>query len=122
MILTIVSPDKTSLSMFIDFYKAIYDENVKIFIFNSLFSKEVTENKLNEILKVEEENQNLKIIIYKIKPKTKIIPENILKASSAVIKFDIYSYTPEVLKNEDPGDQIQAILDRWNFNMEKLNG
>ena len=121
MILTIISPDKTSLSMFLDFYKTIYDCDVKIFILNSLFSQEVIEQKVEEALKVDKDSDDLKFIIYKTKPQTKIVPESVLKASLAVIKFDIYSYTPEIIKNEDQENKIKSILDRWNTNMERMN-
>ena len=121
MILTTISPDKTSLSMFLDFYKTIYDQYVKVFILNSLFSEEILKDKIEQVKKIDGEHPSLKFLIYKTKSKNKAVPSLIEENSDVIIKFDLFSYTPEVLKNEDKEGFIESMLERWNVNMARLN-
>lgn len=124
MILTIASPDKITISMFIDFFKSLYDSSVKISDLNCLYSKEVIQKRLSLITELDKKllNRDKEIIIvyYKMKPQTKEIYPMIIDSSDFVIKFDTYSTHPEIIKEKFP-EIIKPIMDRWVMNIKKMN-
>ena len=49
MILTIISPDKLTLSMFSDFYKSLYNPEIKIIDLNYMYSEDILANIINDL-------------------------------------------------------------------------
>lgn len=120
-IMTIISPDKLSMSMFFDFYRAIFvgEDTLNILDLNCIFSKEAIDTKMDEFLE-SSENFSFGVIKYKLKVKTVLsIPQKIQYHSDYIVKFDMFSNHPELLK--DAGDG-KAIIDRWDANIIKLDG
>jgi hypothetical protein len=125
MIITVVSKDKISLSMFVDFYKTLYDSNTRVVDLNMLNSSDV----LNAIVKstvgdnVTQTAPKDSNIIIKLKTKRSLtineLPTEIARSSFYIIQFDLYSTKPEVLKARDSA--IDPILARWEANIEKMN-
>lgn len=120
-IITIISPDKLSMSMFYDFYRAIYvgEDTLNILDLNCIFSQEAVDVRMSEFVK-SSENYSHGIIKYKTKVKTVLtIPQKILEYSDYIVKFDIYSNHPDLIKDSGGG---VAVIDRWNKNIIKLDG
>lgn len=121
-IITIISPDKLSMSMFCDFYKSIYvgGYSLEIIDLNCIFSKEILNIKFNEFIDLHKKIDNV-IIKYKTKSRSVIsLPSDIERCSNYIIKFDIFSTYPEILKDYD--DQGKLITERWNTNITNMNG
>jgi hypothetical protein len=118
MIITIVSSDKLTLSMFSDFFKSLYSSDVKIVDLNCLYSEDVISSKMEEFLEINSKGRDV-LIKYKIKIQTKEIPLIITDKSDQVFKFDIYSTEPEVIKGSH--SDIDSMLNRWKMNIEKFN-
>lgn len=121
MIITILSPDKVSLSMFNDFLNKAYS-NQHTLDLNYLFGKDF----INQALKdVYENHDKDKFCLVKLKTLVNTpISEGILSIlkehSDFIIKFDIYSNTPELLCSTDDS-LIKPILDKWADNISSLN-
>jgi hypothetical protein len=121
-IITIISPDKLSMSMFCDFYKSLYvgEYPLEILDLNCIFSKEVLNTKFNGFIDLHKKIDNI-IVKYKIKSKSIIsLPADIERCSNYIIKFDIFSTYPEILKDYD--GQGKLIAERWNTNITNMNG
>lgn len=122
MIITIVSPDKISLSMFCDFYQSIYLNGVKsdIVDLGCLFDKEYQQRMYEGYKK--EFDDGVLLIKYKIKFNTKIegLPEAVTKLSDHAIRFDLYSFEPLIMASVDQ-TYLLPILDRYRLNIKKLN-
>jgi len=119
MIITIASSDNITLSMFIDFYKTLYAPDLKVLILNCLYSSDVISKNLKEALKMSVKRRTV-LITYKLKIQTKEISSDLIEASDLMIKFDIYSTEPEIIKTNDP-TITSIIIDRWKKNIEKFN-
>lgn len=125
-IITIVSPDKITQSMFTQFYKTTNsDKTVIVLEISSLFSPEVQEIALSEAIeytkKHNKENTTDILIKYKAKAKTCILSnERITDLSDYIIKFDLFSTHPEVLK-ESEVDYLKELLLNWGEYVERLN-
>jgi len=119
MIFTIVSPDKLSLSMFTDFFKRNVDGNVSVGEIISLYSQEMQERIMDDFLNRSPETNVL--IRYKTKRATKVesIPEKLFNGSDYVVKFDLYSMEPEILKEKQ--QDLGPLLDKWKQDVEKNN-
>ncbi len=117
-ILTIASSDKMTISMFYDFYKSIYSSDIKAVDLNCLYSSEVISSKIMELLDLSQRGRDI-LIRYKTKVQTKIIDPLVIEKSDLVIKFDIFSTEPEVIKGLNPS--TEAIISRWKTNIEKFN-
>ena len=119
-IITIVSPDKITPSMFKDFYEKIYGDNKIVLVrdINFLYSKPIQEAMFSSSLKEADEKGLSLIIKYSIKPNTDLskylIPMCFLDSSDLVIKFDMFSTKPEVIK--DKFDSL-SILEKWEANI-----
>jgi len=118
MIITIASSDKLTLAMFADFYKSIYSADVKIVDLNCLFSSKILTSKMSEIVKIGSTGRNV-LIKFKMKVQTKEISSVVVEESDLLIKFDIYSTEPEVIK--DCGSNTALIIDRWKKNIDNFN-
>jgi hypothetical protein len=122
MIITIVSPDKLTLSMFSNYINSIYSTNSIVIVrdINFLYSERVLDALLDSFIKEAKDNQ---IILIKFKSKTnlkKIVPQTYLDKSDYVLKFDMYSTKAEVLKATD-SKWITEVINRWDSNIDKFN-
>jgi len=124
MILTISSPDKLTLSMFVDFYKSVYDSDVKIFDLNCLFSDQILEKKMQDIKMYDVKDASCvdRFVLIKLKTRiqTKQISPSIENISDFIIRFDLYSTEPEIIKMSVP-EKIAPIIERWKKNIDMLN-
>ena len=121
-ILTVISPDKLSMSMFCDFYSSIYvgEDTLKIIDLNCIFSKEAISSKVQELIDSCKDYSH-GIIKFKTKVQTVlVISPEIEKYSDYIIKFDMFSSHPDILKDTDGKGKL--IVERWNNNIIKLNG
>jgi|WetSurMetagenome_2_1015567.scaffolds.fasta_scaffold886830_1 hypothetical protein len=118
MIITIASSDKLTLAMFADFYKTLYNQDVLLLDFTCLYSTDILKSKIDDVKKISLTGRTV-LIKYKIKIQTKEISVALLDSSDIVIKFDIYSTEPEIIKSE--GTDTEAMLDRWKLNIQNLN-
>jgi hypothetical protein len=126
MVLTLVSTDKVSLSMFVDFYKTLYDSDARVIDLNNVISSEM----LNSIVKnaiginIQRATSKTSAVIIKLKTKKDMtleeLPPEIERNSTYIIRFGLFSTTPEVLKDR-PGD-FGPVLQRWDANIKKLDG
>ena len=126
MVITIVSRDKLSLSMFVDFYKSLYDSDAPVLDLNLLTSAEI----LNEIVrgKLDADSQRAEssemCILIKLKSKKDVdlvdLPKEIERRSHYIIRFGLFSTKPEFLKERD--GRFRPIMERWEKNIEKMNG
>jgi len=119
MIITIASSDSVTLAMFMDFYKTLYAPDLKVLILNCLYSSDIISNNLIEASELSNKGRVV-LITYKLKVQTKEISSDLIEASDLLIKFDIYSTEPEIIKTNDP-TTTAAIIDRWKKNIEKFN-
>jgi hypothetical protein len=120
-IVTVISPDKLSMTMFYDFYKSVYvgDGSLSVLDINCLFSKEVQNAKTREFIKANENSENI-LIKYKIKLKTVLsLPAEIEQNSDYIIKFDMFSNHPELLKDKD--EKGKAMIERYILNVTNMN-
>ena len=118
MIITIASSDKLTLSMFSDFYKTLYSPDMRLIDLSCLYSEDILEIKINEISEMANGGRDV-FIKYKMKPQTKVIPPLLIEKSDLLIKFDIFSTVPEIIKEFGP--ETESILNRWKMNIEKFN-
>jgi len=118
MVITIASSDKLTLSMFSDFYKTLYSPDIRLIDLSCLYSEDILEAKINEISEMAKSGRDI-FIKYKMKPQTKVIPTLLIDKSDLLVKFDIFSTVPEVIK--DFGPETENLLNRWKMNIEKFN-
>lgn len=124
MLITLISPDKTSMAMFVDFYMQLYDRDAKVFDTNSLFSGDIRE-KFFKALKeqnLEEKKKRTYIVKFFTKPQTDIdqlIGEGCREMSDLIIRFDMFSTHPELIK--DNPEISKNMMDRWEKNIKMLN-
>ena len=109
------------MTMFCDFYKWIYvgDRSVSILDMNCLLSKEVQDAKTREFI---EANRNLENIIIKYKTRLKTVlslPLEIEQKSDYIVKFDMFSNHPELLKGD--GEKGKAMIERYILNVTNMN-
>jgi hypothetical protein len=119
MIITVSSPDKLTLSMFSDFFKSLYSSDVKLVDLTCLYSPEIIDSKMLELATLSQKSKRDILIKYKTKPQTKELPQVILDSSDVVIKFEIYSLEPEIIKAKVL--DVPPIIDRWKKNIERFN-
>lgn len=123
MILTVVSPDKLSLSMFMDFYTKIYAK-LRIVDLNNLYSDDMIRSMLMEARDKTKDLENISCLVkFKTKPNTPpslSVPDPVLNLSDFVIRFSLYSNTPEVRKSVSP-EILDPVIERWNKNIELMD-
>jgi len=125
MVLIVVSPDKLSLSMFVDFYNSVYCRNTKRIIrdLSCLYSIDIQEQTLRGI--IEAFTDTVILIKYKIKPQTIVekLPSSVLDLSDYTICFkELYSSHPILLRGDEYDPHINDVLRRWKLNIEKIDG
>jgi hypothetical protein len=121
-IITVISPDKLSMTMFCDYYRTVFigERSSEILDINCILSKSMQGYKIKEFIDINK-NSDFIIIKYKIKPKTVLsLPPEIEQFSNYIVQFDMFSNHPNLVKDED--GMGKNIIDRYNLNISKMNG
>jgi hypothetical protein len=118
MILTLVSSDKLTLAMFSDFYKRIYSPYIKMVDINCLYSRQIVDSSLKDVRALSLKGKDI-LIKFKIKINTIDITPSIVENSDTIIKFDLFSMEPIIVKHSMT--DIESIIDRWKKNINFLN-
>jgi len=134
MIVSIISPDKVSITMCQSFLKAVYGQNIRMVHLNHLLTQEDIENRiklLNLIQpnpeKPEEINNpdlNKCLLTYFVKKvpnaePLRYVPSKLGEISDLIIWIDLYSTDWVILK--DKMNQGIILMDRWNQNIKRMN-
>jgi len=133
MIITLISPDKLTLSMFIDFYRTLYLDGRELSLIPINYNLSLaTKKSIIDSVK-EKYNSDKDLILFSIKipydvkgikePElsqhyAKYYPLELEIISTYIVAFDIYSVTPVIIK-----DRIGNFIDivkRWESNLKKL--
>jgi len=122
MIITIASPDKLSIAMFLSFLKRNIGSDHILGETHSLMDYESTKTYVNEFLKINPKA----IFTYYAKRKInieplQIIPTILMEVSEAVIWFNLYETSYKLLKDKDSNFN-SLFLDTWNKNVSQLGG
>ena len=124
-IYVIVSPDKLSMSMFSDYLKTILGNfNVELFDINHLNSNEIKDSIIQSYADKFKDTKSILIAKYKIKSNTQvsdlsvILPEKVQKLSDYIIRFDLFSQQPIVVKDSD--NTLPGLVDRYLVNLKKF--
>jgi bifunctional ADP-heptose synthase (sugar kinase/adenylyltransferase) len=120
MVITIASPDKISISMFLSFMRFCLGKEYVTAISQSLWSKDSLEDFIEKSLK----KTDKLLFSYYAKGKINkdpltVIPEKFIAVSDVVIWMDLYSTEWKIIK--DTSSQTPVFMDRWNKNMAKMN-
>jgi len=122
MIITLLSPDKLTPSMFCDFVSHTYlkNQNVSIKETNNLYDIDYQEKVYKSLEDLR--NQVNVLIKYKIKHNTPIesLPNIVFEISDYVLKFDIFSTHPEIIKDNDSA-YFKGVCDHWEEAVEKMD-
>jgi hypothetical protein len=123
MILTVASPDKLSINMFLSFMKFYLGQTWKDHVIgdmHNLMSQESVDLYLKSLL---EGRTNVIITYYAKKCINKdpvqVIPSKLIEASNTVFWFDLYATEYRVVKDTAGLDGMIAV--RWKANIEKMN-
>jgi len=118
-IITVASPDKLSISMFISFMRFCLGNDHKIGALQSLQTVEDIEKYIENHISTTDK------VIFSYYAKRKInidpllvIPKKLMEISEMVIWIDLFSTEWKVLK--DMFNQAPILSDRWKKNMEKM--
>lgn len=118
-IITIASPDKISMSLFISFSKFSF-KDLKIGGLQSLMSKENISLYVDDFVK----NSNDILFTYYAKrcinvDPFKIIPEKLITISDLVVWMNMYAVEWLVLK--DTQNLVPILKPRWDRNIKKMD-
>lgn len=116
MIITVASPDKLSISMFLSFMQFCLGKEHKPAMTQSLWASEAITTFINETL--EKSDKILFSYYAKGKKDLKLIPEKFLEVSDVVIWMDLYSMNWVIVKNNS--SQTPVWEDRWKKNIAKM--
>lgn len=125
MVVTVVSPDKISISMFLSYMKFRLGKEYMIGMIQSIWSKESIDLYVEDFLK----KTDKLLFSYYVKSKVtatsnedllKIIPEKLVLGSNLIVWMGQFSTTWVVLK--DKNNQAPEYIDRWNQNISKMGG
>jgi hypothetical protein len=124
MIVTIVSPDKISISMFLSYMKFCLGKDHKIGMIQSLWCRDSIDKFIDENLK---KNDKFLFSYYAKSLKQvskddllKIIPDKLMCISDLVVWMDLFSTDWVVLK--DTGNIAPSLIERWKKNINKMGG
>ena len=118
-ICTIISPDKLSMAMFCNYFKNTFEGYTRVVDFNCLLSKDTQEIMFQDLINVHKDEKYI-LIKYKIKPNTVLtLPDKIKEGSNFIIKFDLFSMHPELIK--DDSNMSEVILNKWTDTVLKLD-
>jgi hypothetical protein len=120
MIITIASPDKISIAMFMSLMNHCLGKDLFIGEVHSL----MTEESLSLYIEDMNMRSNKVLITYYARKKInadplKVIPEKLLNASDLVVWINLYSTDWVIVK--DPGNIVGPYLERWKRNIDRLN-
>ena len=118
MIFTVVSPDRLSMVMFIDYLKKIYLPDSVLCETGYMFDEVFQENMLKTLIGLDASKDV--IVKYKATRKMNVPSAAIERLSDYIVKFDIYSTVPEVQKAHDPL-YIEKVVSRWKENIDRMN-
>jgi len=121
MIITLVSPDKLTLSMFADFYKSCFCSTVEILDLNNLYSREAQDQFMDELLRRDNDRAAF-LIKYKTKksPEEIQVPESLVEGSSYMLTFEMLSMEPGIIRQAKP-EYLEEVLKRWKMNIERMD-
>jgi len=123
MVITIASPDKLSISMFLSYMRFCYKNDCKIGAIQSLWTLESINKYVDELLKTPDFNNVLFSFYAKrkvnVEPK-EVVPLKLVEVSDMIVWMDLYSVEWKVLK--DTLNQAPSLLERWKKNMSKIGG
>lgn len=125
MIISIISPDKLSITMCISYLKVVYGQNLTMACLNYLMSPEEISTKINQVVEPKLLNSDINGLLtyYTRKVKDKdpksYLPAGLESVSDLIVWIDLYSTAWVILK--DAQNQGQALMDRWTRNIEKFN-
>jgi hypothetical protein len=117
MIITIASPDKLSISMFLSFMRFCLGKEFITAMTQSLWSPEALNKFIDESMK----KTDKLLFSYYAKGKTdplKTIPEKFIIVSDVVVWMGLYSTDWNLIK--DTSSQTPVLLDRWKKNIAKM--
>ncbi len=119
-IITVASPDKISISLFISFMRFCLGKVYTIGTMQSLMSKEDIDKYIESMVSTSDK------ILFSYYAKKKIsvdpiqvIPEKLMAVSDLVVWMDLFSTDWKVLK--DTAGIAPTYNDRWKKNIEKYN-
>ena len=119
MVITIASPDKISISMFLSFMRFCLGKEFQTAVSQSLWSPEAINDFIDESLK---KTDKLLFSYYvKVKNKAdplKVIPEKFIAVSDIVVWMDLYSTDWKIIKSTS--SQTLVLMDRWKQNIAKM--
>ena len=119
MVVTIASPDKTSIAMFLSFLRKNLGRGHIIGETHSLMSEESLSDYVDSLLKI-----NSKVIFtFYAKRKINIdpikcIPQKLINLSDTVVWFNLYETSYKLIKDSIEFDKL--FLDTWNKNLKQL--
>jgi hypothetical protein len=120
--ITVISSDKLSMTMFCDYYKAVFvgERSLETLDINCILSKSMQGAKIRDFIDINKDSDFI-IIKYKTKPKTVLsLPSEVEQFSDYIVQFDMFSSHPNLLKDGD--DKGKDIVDRYIRNISKMNG
>ena len=121
MVLCVVSPDMVSMSMFLDFYRQRIIPGLPSVIhdMDCLLSRD-RQSELFSIAYGNAGKHESILVRYRIRKNTQLqLPDELEHACHYIIKFDIFSSHPEVIK--DSGD-LDEVLKAWEVWVGELDG
>ena len=120
MIITIASPDKVSICMFISFMRHCIGKDLFVGDVHSLMTTESLNLYLND---VKTKAENILITYYarkkiNVDPKT-VLPEQLINESNLLVWMNLYSTDWVIVK--DPENISVLYIDRWKRNIDRIN-
>ena len=119
-VITVASPDKIALSMFVNFINTYMGEGFKVGTLHSLMS---TESAGLFALDFLETNNGKAIFSYYAKRKANkdpkvVLPSALIEKSDVVVWFNLYSTKMDIVKDECGFADL--FSDRWNKSIENM--
>jgi hypothetical protein len=128
MVVTVISSNKITLNMFIDFYRYLYAQgkNIEFVPINILFSEEKKKSIIDSI-GCDKYKDSVVFVPIKVPAKTReikdtyesVLPSSLYNISDMVVAFECNSTTPIQIKGDT--DTLTGIFGRWEQNITKLS-
>ena len=123
MVITIASPDKVSIAMFVSLMRHCFGNDLFVAETHSLMTKESVELYLKSIFDIPAKPDKILISYYARKQvnvdPVKIIPEKLMADSDLVVWINLYSTDWIVVK--DIGNIVAPYLERWKRNVDRID-
>jgi hypothetical protein len=120
-IVSVISPDKVSISAFLSFMKFCLGSEYVLGEVHHLMSAEETTQYINDLLGISE-----KVLFSYYCSKNavnpdpmKIMPVRLYEVSDLVVWMDLYSMDWKIIKDVPGGSG--ALLDRWKANLSRMS-